>query len=95
MILGRPTNLWTGLLTLISGAIATTLIAIGADPVTVATLLGPWTAVLGAVILIVANQPAKINEGDSYTVITPAGSDNVEKVANRNLTPPANLVPKT
>lgn len=94
MILGRPTNLWTGLLTLISGAVATTLIAAGADPVTVATLLGPWTAVLGAVILFVANQPATIAEGSSYTVVTTGDAPNVQKVANRNATPPALEVPK-
>lgn len=95
MILGRPTNLWTGLLTLISGAVATTLIVAGADPVTVATLLGPWTAVLGAVILFVANQPATIAEGASYTVVTTGNAPNVQKVANRVATPPANLIPKT
>lgn len=95
MIWGRPINLWTGLLTLISGAVATTAIAAGADPVLVATLIGPWTAVLGAVILFVANQPAQINEGSSYTVVTTGGDPNVEKVANRNPTPPSMLVPKT
>lgn len=95
MIWGRPTNLWTGLLTLISGAIATTAIALGADPVMVGTLIGPWTAVLGAVILFVANQPPAMAVGQNYTVVTPGQQPNVEKVANAYPTPPANLVPKT
>jgi hypothetical protein len=94
MIWGRPINLWTGLLTLISGAVATTAIAAGADPVLVATLIGPWTAVLGAVILFVANQPATISVGDSYTVVTPGDAPNVQKVANSNPTPPAIEIPK-
>jgi hypothetical protein len=94
MIWGRPINLWTGLLTLVSGAIATTLIAAGVDPIMVGTLIGPWTAVLGAVILFVANQPAQISVGDQYTVITPGSAPNVQKVANSNPTPPAIEVPK-
>jgi hypothetical protein len=95
MIWGRPINLWTGLLTLISGAVATTAIALGADPVMVATLIGPWTAVLGAVILFVANQPATIAEGATYTVVTAdPNASNVQKVANSNPTPPSIEVPK-
>ncbi len=76
MILGRPTNLWLGLTTAISGAIVTTLISLGYDPVVVGTLGGVWSGVLGACILLIANQPPTVNSGDTVTVQTPAGEAN-------------------
>lgn len=77
MILGRPTNLWLGLVTLLSGAIVATAITLGYDPVTVGTLGSVWSGVLGGVILLVANQPPTVNEGDPIKIATPAGQDNV------------------
>lgn len=76
MILGRPTNLWLGLTTAISGAIAATLISLGADPVVVGTLAGVWQGVLGAAILLIANQPPTLAPGDTFKIQTPSGEPN-------------------
>ncbi len=76
MIWGRPTNLWLGLTTAISGAIAATAIVLGADGETVGILSGVWSGVLGAGILLIANQPPTILPGDQVTVLTPQGEDN-------------------
>lgn len=76
MIAGRPTNLWLGLTTAISGAVVATLIALGFDPSVVGTLGGVWSGVLGAAILLIANQPPTVNTGDKINVITPAGEPN-------------------
>jgi hypothetical protein len=91
MIFGRPTNLWLGLTTALSGAIAATAIILGADPTAVGTLAGVWTGVLGAAVLVIANQPPVLNPGDAYTVVTTGGDPNVSKVANTNMAakPPA------
>ena len=90
MIAGRPTNLWLGLTTAISGAIATTLIALGADPVLVGTLAGVWQGVLGAAILLIANQPPTVSPGDTVTVQTAAGQPNYTTTI---ATPPAHDAP--
>jgi len=76
MILGRPTNLWLGLVSALSGAIAATAIVLGADGETVGILAGVWSAVIGACILIIANQPPTVSSGDTVNVITPAGEPN-------------------
>lgn len=77
MILGRPTNLWLGLTTTLSGAVATTLILTGVlDPVTVGTLAGVWQGVLGAAIILIANQPPTLAPGDTFNVATPPGQPN-------------------
>lgn len=73
MIAGRPTNLWLGLATAIVGAISVSAVALGADPAIVATLSGAWGGVVGAVILVVANQPPTLSPGDTFTVKTAAG----------------------
>lgn len=79
MILGRPTNLWLGLTSALSGAVSATLIlALHLDPVLVGTLAGVWQGVLGALILVIANAPPTVNEGDTVKVITPAGEPNRE-----------------
>jgi hypothetical protein len=87
MIWGRPTNLWLGLTTAISGAVSATLIlALGFDPVIVGALAGVWQGVLGAGILLAANQPPTLNPGDTFKTRTPDGEPNyVTMVA----TPPA------
>lgn len=90
MILGRPTNLWLGLTTAISGAIAATLIALGFDPTIVGTLAGVWTGVLGAAILLIANQPPTLAPGDPYKIVTPAGEPNYAAVVAH---PPAPTQP--
>lgn len=76
MIAGRPTNLWLGLTSAISGAIAATLIFLGFDPVGVGTLAGVWQGVLGATITLIAGQPPTVNTGDKINVITPEGEPN-------------------
>lgn len=76
MIFGRPTNLWLGLATALSGAVVATLIALGFDPVVVGTLGGVWTGVLGAGILLIANQPPTLAPGDKFITQTPPDQDN-------------------
>lgn len=78
MILGRPTNLWLGLVTAITAAIQVSLIALGYDAVVVGTILGAVGGVLGAAILLIANQPPTVNAGDTIKIATPAGQPNAE-----------------
>ncbi len=78
MIFGRPTNLWLGLVSALSGAVSATAIVLGADGETVGILAGVWTAVIGACILIIANQPPTVSSGDTVLVQTPPGQDNRE-----------------
>ncbi len=76
MIFGRPTNLWLGLATAIVGALSVSAVALGADPAIVATLSGAWGGVVGAIILVVANQPPTLKVDDTYTIATPKGQPN-------------------
>lgn len=91
MILGRPTNLWLGLATAIVGAVEVTAVAVGADPTLVATVGGAWGAVVGSIILVVANQPPTLSAGDTYNVQTPAGQPNYQTTV---AAPPAASVPE-
>lgn len=77
MIAGRPTQLWLGLITTISGAVATTLFAMGFDPAILGPIISAWTLVLGGIVTFIANQPPVVNEGDHIHVVTPPGQDNV------------------
>lgn len=86
MIFGRPTNLWLGLTTAGSGAVVATLIALGFDPVVVGTLGGVWGGVVGAAIVLVANQPPTMEAGDRYNIQTPSGQPNYEATVAK---PPA------
>ena len=90
MIFGRPTNLWLGLATSIVGAISVTAVAAGADAAIVATISGAWGGVVGAVILVVANQPPTLNPGDTFKTVTPAGQPNATTVV---AVPPAPSTP--
>lgn len=90
MIYGRPTNLWLGLTTAISGALAATLIVAGLDPAAVGTIAAVWQGVLGAAILLVANQPPTLNPGDTFKTTTPAGQPNFSTTVS---TPPASDTP--
>ncbi len=76
MIFGRPTNLWLGLTTAVSGAIMASAVALGADPAIVATLGGVWSGVLGAAILLIANQPPTLSPGDTFVTQTANGLPN-------------------
>lgn len=86
MIAGRPTNLWLGLTTAVTGAVQITLVSLGFDPVLTATVLGAWGVVLGAVILLIAGQPPTLNPGDKFHVTTPEGQPNQTTTV---ATPPA------
>jgi NAD/NADP transhydrogenase beta subunit len=86
MILGRPTNLWLGLVTAVIGAVTVSAVALGADPTIVATLAGAFGGVAGALIALVAGQPPTVSPGDTIHVQTAAGQPNyVTTIA----TPPA------
>ena len=77
MILGRPVNLWTGLVVSTLAVIQIVLVNIGGfDPIVVSTLLGAIGILLGSLISLIANQPPTINSGDLVTVVTPPGQDN-------------------
>lgn len=90
MILGRPTNLWLGLTTAVSGAIAGTLILFGHDPVLVGTAASLWQAVLGAGIALVAGGPPTLNPGDPYKIVTEGPQPNYQATVAK---PPAPTVP--
>jgi hypothetical protein len=78
MILGRPTNLWSGLV-----VAAVSLVSIVAmqlfpdiDSEVVATVAAAVTLFLGAVIALVANGTPTVNAGSDVNVRTPAGEAN-------------------
>jgi hypothetical protein len=76
MILGRPTNLVLGAFTAVFNVIV--LIASSQGyPITPEIIAGINIAA-GAVILLVANQPPTVNEGDVVSVVTPAGQPNAK-----------------
>lgn len=77
MILGRPTNLWSGFVTSIIGLVTLLAISSGFDPVTVAQIAGAVTIVAGAAISLIANQTPTVNQGSDINVVTPPGQDNV------------------
>jgi hypothetical protein len=78
MILGRPTNLWTGLVVSALAVIQIVLVNIaGLDAVVVSTLLGAIGILLGSLISLVANQPPTVNSGDKVNVVTPPGEENM------------------
>lgn len=78
MILGRPINLWLGLVGSIAGVVTIALIAAGVDPELVANLVGGGVTVLGSTIAIVAYQPPTLAPGDKFSIATPAGQPNFE-----------------
>lgn len=90
MILGRPVNLWLGLVTSVFGAIGVTLIVLGVDPAVVGTLISAYTGVAGALITVVAGQPPTLNPGDTFHTTTPAGQPTYETTV---ATPPAHDPP--
>ena len=74
MILGRPTNLVLGAFTAVFNVVILIAATQGVD-ITPAIVAGVNIAA-AAVISLVANQPATVNEGDKVNVVTPAGQDN-------------------
>lgn len=79
MILGRPANLWTGLVTAFLALLQVVLVTVvpGIDATAVATILGSVGVFMGVLIGFIANQPPTLNEGDRLHIATPAGKDNV------------------
>ena len=78
MILGRPTNLWLGLVTAVLGFIQVALLSVRPeiDPTQLGLVLGAAGLLLGAIIALIANQPPTLNTGDKVNVVTPAGEAN-------------------
>jgi hypothetical protein len=74
MILGRPTNLILGAFTAVFNVIVLLAASQGVE-ITPALVAGINIAA-AAVIGLVANQPATVNEGDTVNVVTPAGQAN-------------------
>ena len=89
MILGRPVNLWNGLVVAAVSLVSIVIMQLwpDVDSEVVATIAAAVTLFLGSVIAIVANQPPTLNPGDPYHVITPADRPTAEKIANTNMTP--------
>ena len=78
MILGRPTNLWLGLVTAALGIIQVVLPTLrpDVDGTQLTVILGAVGLFLGSLIALVANQPPVLNPGDPFQVATPAGQPN-------------------
>jgi len=94
MILGRPVNLWNGLVVAAVSLVSIVVMQLlpDVDSEVVATIAAATTLFLGSVVAIVANQAPLLNVGDPYRVVTTAPDQpNVTKVANTHITatPPA------
>ena len=78
MILGRPTNLWNGLVVALVSLVSLILIQLQpeVDPRVVATIAAAVTGFLGAAIALVANGTPTVTSGDSVKVATPSGEPN-------------------
>jgi hypothetical protein len=79
MILGRPTNLWNGLVVAAVSLVSIVVMQLhisDVDSEVVATIGAAVSLFAGAVIAIIANQPPTVNSGDTITVVTPAGTPN-------------------
>ena len=75
MILGRPINLWLGLVTA-SLAFAQVIIVTvlpDIDPIQVATIIGSLGGLLAVIITLVANQPPTVAPGAVVNIKTPQG----------------------
>lgn len=78
MILGRPTNLWNGLVVALLGFIQVSVLAVvpDVDATQLGLVLGAAGLLLGAIIALVANQAPTVHEGTPITVVTPEGEPN-------------------
>lgn len=77
MIFGRPTNVWNGFVLAAVGFL--TVLAIDVfklDPVTVAKVAGSATALLGAIVVVIAGAPPIVSPGGTVQVHTPNGDPN-------------------
>ena len=78
MILGRPTNLWNGLIVAAVGAVTIIVMQLvpDVDGEAVASVGAAITVFLGAAISLLANQAPTVNAGTQVNVVTPAGEPN-------------------
>jgi hypothetical protein len=78
MILGRPVNLWNGLVVSTVSLVSIVVMQLlpDIDGEVVATIGAAVTLFLGTVIMVIANQAPTVNEGATVNVVTPAGQDN-------------------
>lgn len=83
MILGRPTNLWNGLVVAAVSLVSIVIMQLmpDVDSEVVATVASATTLFLGAAIALVANGQPTVNAGDTVKVITPDGQPNTTIVA--------------
>lgn len=80
MILGRPTNLWNGLVVAAVSLVSIVVMQLlpDVDGEVVATIGAASTLFLGSVIAVIANQAPTVAEGSTVNVVTPAGRDNYQ-----------------
>ena len=78
MILGRPVNIWNGLVVATVSLVSIIVMQLmpDVDSEVVATIGAAVSLFLGTVIAVIANQAPTVNEGSTVNVITPAGQDN-------------------
>jgi len=78
VILGRPTNLWNGLVVAAVSLVSIVVMQLlpDVDSEVVATIAAAVTLFLGSAIALVANGAPTVNAGDPVKVVTPAGEDN-------------------
>lgn len=83
MFLGRPVNLWTGLIGAAVGTLGTVIGATQTPEVaqTWIIILGAVGAFLGVLIAFLAGQQPVMNPGDPYQLRTPSGSPNLSMAA--------------
>ena len=75
MILGRPTNLWLGLVAAVTGFLQVLVLAVRpeVDPTQLGLVLGAASLLLGSIIALIANQAPTVKEGVTVKVVTPEG----------------------
>lgn len=83
MILGRPSNLWNGLVVAAVSVVSIVVMQLlpDVDGEVVATIGAAVTLFLGAAIALVANSTPTVNAGAPVNVVTPQGEDNYRIVA--------------
>jgi hypothetical protein len=78
MILGRPTNLWNGLVVAAVSLVSIVVMQLlpDVDSEVVATIAAAVTLFLGSAIALVSNGTPTVKPGDTVNVATPAGQEN-------------------
>ena len=96
MILGRPVNLWNGLIGAAVGLIGTVIGATQPPDVaqTWLIILGAIGAFLGVLVAFLAGQPPTLSPGDTFTVQTEAGQPNYQTTVAQPPAPDPAPVPQ-